>query len=89
MIVKPKQFGTDDALVSRREVASRIGCNPKTVQRAERRGELKAVKFNSRFVRYRRSDIEAWIANSIVMPAGLALVRMDEKNPKKKISNAH
>jgi len=53
-------------LITRCEVAHRIGCHPKTIQRAERRGELTPLKFNSRLVRYRRTDVDAWINHAQV-----------------------
>jgi excisionase family DNA binding protein len=51
-------------LVTRKEVADLVRVSTKTVQRAERRGELIPVKFNSRLVRYHRSDVDAWIAKA-------------------------
>jgi hypothetical protein len=42
--------------LSRREVAARWSCCPRTV---ERRTDLKPVRFNKRFLRYRLSDVEA------------------------------
>lgn len=59
-----KHVAPSDILESRCEVARRIGCHPKTIQRAERRGELLPIKFNARLVRYRRSEVDAWIANA-------------------------
>jgi len=58
-----------DILDSRSEVARRIGCSPKTIQRAERRGEIVPIRFNARLVRYRRSDVDTWIANARALSA--------------------
>jgi len=59
-----REINSDDILESRREVAQRIGCSTKTIQRAERRGELNPVRLNSRLIRYRVSDVREWIARS-------------------------
>jgi len=64
---------SNDVFESRQDVAMRIGCHPKTVQRAEQRGELAPVKFNTRLVRYRRSDVDAWIAKACVATANNTL----------------
>ena len=61
-----EHVGTPEVLESRREVALRIGCHTKTIARAEAKGELMPIKFNSRLVRYRRSDVDAWIARAQV-----------------------
>lgn len=47
---------------SRREVADRVGCHPRTVARAEQRGELHPVRFSARMVRYYRTEVNAWIS---------------------------
>jgi excisionase family DNA binding protein len=65
--MKPQTFlpvPTDEPLDSRHQVAQRVGCHPRTVARAEKRGELTAIKFNARLVRYRRSEVEAWISRA-------------------------
>ena len=49
------------ALLSRKEVAERVKCHPRSIARAERRGELKGIKFNSRLVRYDPTEVDAWI----------------------------
>jgi len=43
-------------LLSRRQLADRWGCCPHTIAR---RKDLKPVRFNKRFLRYRLADIEA------------------------------
>ena len=55
---------SDEPLDSRLQVARRVGCHPKTVARAEKRGELTAIRFNARLVRYRRSEVDEWISKA-------------------------
>ena len=59
----------NDLLQSRQEVAHLVGCCTRTVVRAEKRGELKAVRLSSRMTRYRASDIERWIKNATKEPS--------------------
>jgi len=51
-------------LVSRKNVAEMATCHVRTVVRAERRGELTAIKFSPRLVRYTAEDVRAWIQRS-------------------------
>ena len=55
---------TEEPLDSRQQVAQRLGCHSRTIARAEKRGDLTAIKFNARLVRYRRSEVEAWISRA-------------------------
>jgi hypothetical protein len=50
------------ALLSRRQLAQRWSCCPHTIAR---RKDLKPVRFNRRFLRYRLADIEAIEAAAI------------------------
>ena len=50
-----------DVLLSRRQVAVMLGVSTETIKRRERDGLLKAIRFNSRLVRYRRADVERMI----------------------------
>lgn len=53
-----------DALLDAREVAAMIAVNPRTVPRLSRAGRLPPpVTTSPRFVRWRRSDVERWIAD--------------------------
>jgi excisionase family DNA binding protein len=52
--------------ISRREVAEKIGVHTETIKRATKRGELPVEKFNSRLLRYRLSDVNAWIERARV-----------------------
>ena len=60
--ISSESLSADEILESRRDIARRLHVNPKTVARAEARGELTAIKFNSRLTRYRRSEVDRWIA---------------------------
>jgi hypothetical protein len=51
-------------LLSRATVANMVRCHVRTVARAEQRGELKAIKLNSRLVRYDVRDVAAWIGGA-------------------------
>jgi predicted site-specific integrase-resolvase len=46
-------------LQSRWQVAEKLGVSIDTVKRMEGRGQLVPIRFNSRMIRYRLSDVEA------------------------------
>ncbi len=46
-------------LLTRRELAARWSCCPRTIERMEAAGQLKAVRFNKRNIRYTMSSILA------------------------------
>jgi predicted site-specific integrase-resolvase len=48
----------NEVLLSRAQTANRFGVCIQTIKRMEKRGQLQAVRFNSRNIRYRLSDIE-------------------------------
>jgi predicted site-specific integrase-resolvase len=50
----------NEQLLSRKGVAGRWGVSTETVKRREQEGYLKALRFNSRSVRYRLSDVQAF-----------------------------
>ncbi|MEA3189039.1 MAG: Helix-turn-helix domain [Chthoniobacter sp.] len=79
------QHASTDQLESRREVAARVRCHPKTIARAEVRGELTPIKFNSRLIRYRRSDVDRWIADARSVPEN----RTISKRPVDELHVAH
>jgi len=57
-------------LLTREDVAKRVGVTSQTVSRYVRSGQLKAYKFNKRVVRFREEDVEAFInRNQQVLPA--------------------
>ena len=56
-------------LLSRAEVAQRLGTCTHTVQRLTRRGLLPAIRFNARLIRYAPETLEAFI-NSAVAEGG-------------------
>jgi hypothetical protein len=47
----------DERLVSRSELAARWSCSRETLKRRERDGILKPIRFNSRLLRYRLSEV--------------------------------
>jgi excisionase family DNA binding protein len=61
-----RQINPTEKLGSRGEVAALVGCHPRTIQRAEKRGELHPIKFNARLIRYKLSEVLEWIENSRV-----------------------
>jgi len=61
-----RQIEITETLQSRGQVAALVGCHPRTIQRAEKNGELQPIKFNARLIRYRLSDVLAWIERARV-----------------------
>lgn len=56
-------------LLSTIEAAARLNIHPETLKRWRAEGRSPAyVKLAGKAVRYRASDIEAWISNSTVSP---------------------
>lgn len=49
------------SLLTRREVAELLRVTPRTIHTYERAGKLKPVRLSGRAVRYRRSEVEAFI----------------------------
>lgn len=52
--------------MSRKEVAELLGVCTHTVARMGRNGELKFIKLNSRFVRYRSEDVQKLIFDATI-----------------------
>ena len=50
-------------LLSRWQVAEKLGVSIDTVKRMEKRGQLKPIKLNPRMVRYRLHEVEAMMAS--------------------------
>ncbi len=48
-------------LLSRREVASMLGVHTETIKRYQRKGLLPAIVFNSRLIRYERTEVDRLI----------------------------
>ena len=48
-----------EQLLSRRALAQRWSCCNETIKRRERQGILKAIRFNTRLLRYRLSEVIA------------------------------
>ena len=53
-------------MLSRRALAARWGVSTETVKRRERDGFLRAHRFNSRLVRYRIEEVEAYERSTAV-----------------------
>jgi len=52
-----------DPLLTTRQVAVFLGLSPETVLRRYRRGELPGIRLGSNVLRFRASEIEAWLAS--------------------------
>jgi excisionase family DNA binding protein len=50
-----------DRLLTAREVAELLGVSAETVLRWTRRGELPAIRLPGRAIRYRATDLDAWL----------------------------
>ena len=48
-------------LLTRQEVAARLGIHPNTVRNLEKTGSLPVLKVGPRLVRYKESDIDQYI----------------------------
>jgi predicted DNA-binding transcriptional regulator AlpA len=57
-----KEIGPETRLLSRQQIAVKQGVSVETVKRRERQGLLQPIRFNSRLVRYRLSDVLAYEA---------------------------
>ena len=55
-----ESLSTQDVFLSRRDIAQRHGVCIETIKRRERAGLLHPLRFNSRLIRYRLSDVEAY-----------------------------
>jgi len=51
----------NDRLLTTREVAKFLGLSPETVLRRYRAGELPAIRLGSNVLRFRESELEAWL----------------------------
>lgn len=56
-----------DDLLTLNEAAERTAFSPVTLRAAERRGELRAFRLLGR-LRFRASDLEAWIQSGLSVP---------------------
>jgi excisionase family DNA binding protein len=54
-----------ERLLTARELSEWLGVSPETVLRWTRARKVPAVRLPSRAVRYRESDIEAWVAERV------------------------
>jgi excisionase family DNA binding protein len=51
----------NDRLLTTRQVADFLGVSPETVLRRHRAGELRGYRLASNVLRFRESEIEAWL----------------------------
>jgi len=58
-----------EALMTRKQVAALFGVSTITIIRLQESGKLPAVRIGAGSIRYRRSDVEQFIAKSITVPA--------------------
>ena len=70
----------NDRLFTTREVAAFLGLSPETVLRRYRAGELPGYRLGSNVLRFRESEIEAWLAGTRLERA-LVSVRTEEYAP--------
>lgn len=65
---KDPSFTTDpptaEPLDTMDDIARRVHCHKRTIARAVADGLLQPVRFNARLVRFRRSEVERWIAQA-------------------------
>ena len=69
-----------DRLLTTREVATFLGLSPETVLRRWRAGELPGYRLASNVLRFRESEIEAWLEGTRSERA-LVSVRTEEYSP--------
>jgi excisionase family DNA binding protein len=69
-----------DRLLTAREVAERLGVSPATVLRWVRRGELPAIRLPSGAIRFRESELEAWLEQRATLRRG-SVSHPDERRP--------
>ncbi len=71
----------NDPLLTTREVATYLGLSPETVLRRYRRGALPGIRLGSNVLRFRESEIEAWLAGCAtvghVLDGALAIDRTE------------
>ena len=62
----------EDDLLTPEQAAELLQMAPITlaIWRSQRIGDLPYIKLSSKAIRYRRSDIEAWLARRTVTPGG-------------------
>ena len=53
-----------DRLLTTREVAAFLGVSPETVLRRWRAGQLPGYRLGSNVLRFRESELEAWLAGT-------------------------
>ncbi len=66
--------GVREPLLTTRQVADWLGLSPETVLRRYRAGEIPGHRLGTNVLRFRESEVEAWIEGR---PQGLASVRSE------------
>jgi predicted DNA-binding transcriptional regulator AlpA len=63
----------DDTLLSQKRVAALLSVTPRAVEAWRVRGEGPSfIRISSRCIRYRRSDVEVWLASREHQPAAIS-----------------
>ena len=57
-------------LLTARQVADTLGVSPETVLRWTRRGDLGAIKLPGGAIRYRQTDLDAWLTEHTTRQIG-------------------
>lgn len=70
--IPPRGCGVTDRLLTTREVAVLLGIRPETVLRWSASGRLRGYRISSNALRFRESEVEAWIEARVVSSAGEA-----------------
>ena len=63
--VKAMPMQTTEALLNRKQTAALFGVSTQTIIRLENAGKLPVVRIGAASVRYRRSDVEKFITESM------------------------
>lgn len=63
----------DDALLSQKRVATMLSVSPRALEAWRIRGEGPAfIRISKRCIRYRRADVEAWLASREHQPTAIS-----------------
>ena len=61
-----------ERLLTTRDVAELVSLSPETILRRYRAGELRGVRLGSNVLRFRESDVEAWLEAGVRAPSNLS-----------------
>jgi excisionase family DNA binding protein len=71
---------TAERLLTTREVADRLRVNAETVLRWHRRGDLPSVRLSTRAIRFRETDVEAFV-EARATPARGSVTQLEGRRP--------